>query len=176
MPKGVFERKHPAKIAGYPVIREQSKYFAMIPCERCGIPRKVRIEVNGRVRSKVCARCGHINHRGTKSTRLYDKNGYCRIYLAPDDFFFPMAVQNKRMYGGYVFEHRLVMAKHIGRNLHPWEIVHHKNHIKDDNRIENLQLVTDDRHRQITLLETRIAYLEKLLSQAGVPYNNYSPR
>jgi hypothetical protein len=44
---------------------------------------------------------------------------------------------------GRVMEHRLVMEQMIGRVLEREEIVHHMNHVRDDNRPENLMLMAD---------------------------------
>lgn len=69
-----------------------------------------------------------------KEGKWVGPDGYVRKWVADDD---PMAsIRN----GRYALEHRLVMSRHLGRPLTRSERVHHKNGVKDDNRIENLEL------------------------------------
>ena len=51
--------------------------------------------------------------------------------------------------GHKLFEHRKVMEKFLGRKLLSSELIHHINHNKLDNRINNLQIVTRSEHPKI---------------------------
>ncbi len=42
--------------------------------------------------------------------------------------------------GNYVFEHILIMEKYLGRYLTKGESIHHKNGVRFDNSINNLEL------------------------------------
>lgn len=74
-------------------------------------------------------------HGNWKGGRSITSQGYISVLIEPDSPYFCMANS-----GGYVLEHRLVMAQHLGRPLQPYETVHHINGIKDDNADDNLEL------------------------------------
>ena len=50
---------------------------------------------------------------------------------------------------GYVREHRLVVEREIGRYLMKDEVIHHKNGLKNDNRLLNLEVISNQEHSQI---------------------------
>lgn len=90
------------------------------------------LRANG-VKSRLNAR-GPEAHGSWKGGRVR-MGDYVGAWVAPDD---PLA--SMRGAAGYVLEHRLVMARSLGRPLTRTETVHHKNGKRDDNRRENLEL------------------------------------
>lgn len=105
------------------------------------------------------------NQVGAKNSRWNGgrsmNNGYPVVTLPPDSPFIGMAHRRSRR----IFEHRLVMAQWLGRSLEDWEVVHHRNGIRTDNRIENLELLPNKaKNNAYTRLSAEI---KELSSEVG---------
>lgn len=108
---------------------------------KCGACSTKHITYASNIRKKTfTGLCRHCINTGSNSNvwrggRVI-KNGYIYIKISPNHPFYEAMATST----GYVAEHRLVMAEHLGRPLKDTEIVHHRNSLKTDNRIENLEL------------------------------------
>ena len=67
--------------------------------------------------------------------------------------------------GKQVYEHRHIMEQFVKRKLDPREEVHHKNEIKTDNAIENLEIVDISKHRKIHYSLDTFKYKSKIAEQ-----------
>jgi len=104
-------------------------------CQQCGKKFSLTKRISKLRPAKFCSRrCANNALKVGKSDRII--HGYKQIY-SPNH-------PNKNN-DGYVTESRLVMEKYIGRYLRKDEIVHHKNHDRLDNRINNLLLLDSNR-------------------------------
>lgn len=106
-------------------------------CVSCSGKRTVKSAVAGNPKLRPWQserQRGDKNHMW-KGGRVRGGNGYIYELVSPDDPFYCMANAT-----GYAMQHRLVMARYLGRPLENWEQVHHINGIRTDNPIENLEL------------------------------------
>lgn len=120
-----------------------------VVCPMCDGGRWIRTDfVNKDTFTGMCIQC-HNKFKTSKRENhgrwiggVIDSGKYYRfVKLKEDDLFYPMAKHH-----GYISQHRLVMAQSLNRCLKSWEVVHHINGNKKDNRLENLQLTTPDKH------------------------------
>lgn len=73
--------------------------------------------------------------KGKRSNAWKSGKRYSQGYIA---IYSPNHPYRTKM--GYVFKHRLIVEKYLGRYLKPREITHHINNIRNDNRIDNLMV------------------------------------
>lgn len=70
--------------------------------------------------------------------------------------------------GGVVkFQHRWIMEEYLGRELFDHENVHHKNGVRDDNRLENLELWSTSQPKG-QKVEDKIAWMKDFLNCYGM--------
>lgn len=156
-----------------------------VACPSCGRPRWTRSQgAKATCPSCVDRRRGSEHPRWTESRS--SKRGYTFVKVAADHPFRSMADKN-----GWVLEHRLVAATTLGRPLTRDDVVHHRNGAKNDNRPDNLKVLTSSTHNshmvsldqqeRIRALEQRVTQLEASLvtlaclvsvNRDGTPHDN----
>ena len=145
-------------------IRKGSHYYLPArPCVSCGTDFEPRIDskrgVHGLYCGRVCANKANRAKRepwGQDGSRIVEAGRYIRIRMTNH----PAARR------GWVYEHRLVVEKRLGRYLRSDEHIHHINGNKADNRDENLEVLTKAEH----LLRHRPEHNEKRLANIRAAY------
>ena len=121
----------------------------MRPCRQCGKEIYVQPNAAERGEGRFCSyACKNEAQRSKGPGHRYRRpDGYIAIYYPSH----PDAGANR-----FVLEHRLVAEQKYGRRILPTEHVNHINGIRDDNRPENLEVMTPSAHAYISHGQKRL--------------------
>lgn len=148
-------------------IRRNNRIYWSCQCD-CGV---VRVVEGRSMRKGLSKSCGCLNSELVSQRMLSQKGdkhpswkgGIKRHWKG---YTLTWAGDHPDAKQGYIFTHRLVMERHIGRRLRQDETVHHLNGIRDDNRIENLELWSKSQPYG-QRIEDKIAWAVDFLQQHG---------
>jgi HNH endonuclease/Helix-turn-helix domain of resolvase len=144
----------------------------------------ITIRKRGRQSDRARAKYSGEKHPLWKGGRMFHRGGGYWLVRCPN---------HPHQRDGYIYEHRFVMENHLrvvdpnnpaldGGYLKPDYVVHHKNGNKTDNRIENLEVMSRQRHsswihysEQLATLKAENERLAALLAQSALLSNNLDP-
>ena len=142
---------------------DNPRYFCSIKCRQ----EKTRLKAS-------CNHCGAELFKFTVCLSREQKNFFCNsdcwnayrraLPAKPNKSSSGYAIKN--IGGKLVKEHRRVMEEHLGRKLYSHETVHHKNGVRDDNRVDNLELWSKSQPYG-QRVEDKIAWAIELLETYG---------
>lgn len=139
----------------------KSASVAYLKCDNCNteFTRQIGKEIDRRRcnnnYSHYCSQCPSLSLAGKKGRetkrqisrervgeRMTTSHGYIRVWVG-DTY-----TLSNHTYCGSIFEHTFVMEQHLGRALKRDEVVHHIDGNKQNNSIENLDVMTVDQHNK----------------------------
>lgn len=119
-------------------------------CECCCLPiKKKGNKYSKKFCSPECKKKFQVggNHPSYKGGRYISSDGYV-MTLIPGK-------------GKYIAEHRHIIENEIGRKLNPFEVVHHVDRDKSNNRRENLFLLTTQEHSKLHCVNNDVVVQSK---------------
>jgi len=129
--------------------RKYTRIYVSVKCPKCKEKRYRSIKdliysIEEGTFSGYCIKCYvskgrslHLQKNGKRiigKRRYIDERGYISVRIKRNSKFYDMSGN------GIILEHRLIMAKYLGRSLKSWEHVHHIDGNKSNNDIDNLEL------------------------------------
>ena len=137
-------------------------------CRHCALTFEVaRAQLRYEGYGQFCSRACHYDFRASPRNKKAK-----RRFTRSDGYVLVKDIKNPRGdRQGYVYEHRLVMEKHLGRCLTREEEVHHIDGDGKNNNIENLMLFPDHKsHMRHHFEQWQAAYQERLVHLQAADY------
>lgn len=121
---------------------------------------KKKLSDTGRANMSAAQKGKKLSQRQIEMIRIRNScnfnglNGYGHTKLQNNGYVIAYAPKHPHAHrDGYVMLHTILIERNIGRYLNADEVVHHINHDRKDNRIENLQLMKKKDHMSMHMKE-----------------------